>query len=92
MSTEHIDISTCPKGKDRHRYKLDVERSLVMKFMGFGAGFGAPERLRPVKFTRFFTCPVRNKEFEASFILRDDSGSRIRGVQVAGIANDDDKE
>ena len=88
MSAEHIDIPTCPKYKGGHRYKLDVERAIVLKMLTMS---DLNERTRHVKITRLFTCPVRNEEFQASFILIDTSSDRIKNVQVVGVANDNDK-
>lgn len=88
MNMEHIDISTCPKCKGGHRYRLDVERALVMKMLT-AADFN--ERPRQVEFTRFFTCPVKNEEFQASFTLTDTSSDRIERVRVVGTGNDNDK-
>ncbi len=85
MSTEHLDIRNCPKCKQGHRYKLNVERSIVMKAL-LMSDMG--EQPRRVGFTRLFTCPIKNEEFQASFILTDTSSSRIKNVEVAGIAND----
>jgi Zn-finger nucleic acid-binding protein len=89
MNTEHIDISPCPKCKGKHRYRLDVERALVMK-MSTQADFN--ERPRQVKFTRFFTCPTKNEEFQASFTLTDTSSDRIERVRVVGTGNDNNKD
>ena len=89
MSTEHLDIPSCPKCKDRHRYRLNVERSVVIKMIRMS---DMHEQPRQVRFTRLFTCPIKNEEFEASFILTDTSSSRIRSVDVEGIANDNDKD
>lgn len=89
MTSEHIDISVCPKCKGPHRYKLEVERALVLKTMT-AADFN--EQPRQVKFTRFFTCPVKNEEFQASFALTDTSSDRIARVRVVGTGNDNDKD
>jgi hypothetical protein len=89
MSTEHLDVSTCPKCKGSHRYRLDVERSVVMRLMTMS---DVPARPSPVRFTRFFTCPTKNEEFQASFVLRDTSSNKIRGVRVIGVADPNDGE
>lgn len=88
MSTEHLDIPNCPKCKDGHRYKLNVERSIVIKMLTMS---DMSEQPRPVRITRLFTCPIKNEEFQASFILTDTSSSRIKSVDVVGITNDNDK-
>jgi hypothetical protein len=88
MSTEHLNIPNCPKCKDGHRYKLNVERAIVMKMLTMS---DMSEQPRRVRITRLFTCPTKNEEFQASFFLTDTSSSRIESVEVGGIANDNDK-
>jgi len=85
MSTEHLEIPKCPKCNDGHRYKLDVERSLVMKMLTMD---DMNERPRAVKITRLFTCPVKNEEFQAKFTLYDTSSDRIENVSVVGVSHD----
>ena len=87
MATEYLNIPECPKCGDGHRYKLDVDRSVVIKII---TASDMSERPRQVRFTRLFTCPLKNEEYEARFILSDTSSDRIRDVQVIGI--DDDNE
>jgi len=87
MATEYLEIPSCPKCSDGHKYKLEVDRAFVMKMLTIP---DMNERPRQVKITRLFTCPTKNEEFEASFILTDTSSSRIEEVKVVGIA--DDKE
>ncbi len=85
MSTEHLEIPECPKCNDGHRYKLDVERSIVMKMLTME---DIDERPRSVKITRLFTCPVKNEEFQAKFSLSDTSSDRIIDVTVIGVSHD----
>lgn len=89
MRTEYLNIPKCPKCKDAHRYKLNVDRSIVIKMLTMA---DMSERPRQVKITRFFTCPIKEEDFEATFILTDTSSSRINNVQVAGIADDNEKK
>lgn len=89
MSTEYIDIPNCPKCKFGHRYKLNIERAIVLKMITMS---DMNEQPRQVKITRLFTCPKQNEDFEATFILADTSSDRIKDVQVIGIANDNEKE
>jgi len=44
------------------------------------------ERPRRVSFTRLFTCPKKNEEFQAEITLTDTSSSRIRRVDVLGTS------
>jgi uncharacterized UBP type Zn finger protein len=87
MSIEHVDITTCPRCKQQHRYRLNVERSYVLSFFVGNIS----QQSRPERFTRLFTCPVKNEEFQASFSLNR-SGDVIRDVQVVGVANDKDED
>ncbi len=88
MSTEYLEIRNCPKCSDGHRYKLNVTRSCVMKMLTMS---DINEMPRQVRFTRFFTCPTRNEEFQANIIMTDTSGNRIKNVTVEGIANDNER-
>ncbi len=87
MATEYLDIPKCPKCPDGHRYKLKVDRALVIKMVTMS---DMSERPQQVRITRLFTCPRKNEEFEASFILTDTSSSRIKDVKVVGIADDNE--
>jgi len=89
MSSEYIDISTCPICKGRHRYNLDVKRALVMTLI---LGADMSERPRQRNFVRLFTCPKKNKEFQASFNLEDTSRDRISDVDVLGVGDDNGKD
>jgi hypothetical protein len=85
MATEYFDIPNCPKCHAGHRYKLQVDRSIVIKMLTMS---DMSERPRRVRITRLFTCPKKNEEYEATFILTDTSSSRIKNVTVVGIANE----
>lgn len=84
MSIEYLEIPKCPKCSDGHRYKLKVERSMVVKMMTM-ADFNEPER--KVRVTRIFTCPTNSEEFQARFVLTDTSSGRIENVSVVGLAD-----
>jgi len=88
MSDEYLDIPNCPKCKEGHRYKLKVERAIVMKFLTMS---DMSEQPRKVRITRLFTCPIKNEEFEANLTLTDTSSNRIKSVEVEGITNDNNK-
>jgi len=82
MCSEYVEISPCPLCSQRHRYRLEVERSYVIRM-----ATGAPEKQswsKPI--TRFFTCPVENEEFEATFRLLEGSSKDITAVRVTGVA------
>ena len=85
MSTEYLEIPKCPKCSDGHRYKLNVERSIVMKML---TADDMNESPRSVKITRLFTCPIKNEEFQVKFVLYDTSSDRIKDVTVIGISHD----
>jgi hypothetical protein len=85
MGTEYIDIRTCPKCGRPHRYKLSVERSYVMKLMTMGDASEPPRR---VSFTRLFTCPSKNEEFQGQLTLTETSSDRVRSVDVLGISDE----
>jgi len=86
MSDEHIDIRGCPKCGAEHRYSLKVERAYVMRLIT-----GGPEPISRVSFTRLFTCPIKNEEFQAEFTLTDSSSGKITSVEVLGIGGQDER-
>lgn len=88
MSDEYtaIDIAKCPKCGNRHRYRLQVERSTVLKSL---TASELNERPRSLQVTRIFTCPVRDEEFQGTLTLKDTSSDRIKSVTVLGTAEND---
>lgn len=87
MSSEYLDIPDCPKCSGQHRYKLKVDRAVVMKMLSMS---DISERPRQVRVTRLFTCPVKGEDFEATFVLTDTSSNRINDVAIEGIADDNE--
>jgi len=86
MSIEYVDIRVCPLCGQSHRYKLEVERSLVVH-MAMSNLTKIGERNPLSDFTRFFTCPKKGEEFQATFPLRELSPSQIINVKVVGSAD-----
>lgn len=86
MSTEYLTIPNCPKCENKHKYKLNVDRAVVMKLMTRLGTSGANERPQRVAITRLFTCPAKKEDFQATFFLTDTSSDRIKTVEIAGIA------
>lgn len=87
MGIEHIEIPKCPKCHNRHNYRLEVDRSIVMKLITME---DLDEPTRWVKVTRIFICPTKNEKFEARIRLADTSSNRIKDVAVIGVSNEDD--
>ncbi len=85
MSVEYLDISDCPKCSTRHRYRLNVERSIVIKKMIVA---DVNESERKVRVTRIFTCPEKDEEFQATFVLTDTPSDQILDVTVIGVDDD----
>jgi hypothetical protein len=88
MGEECIEIVDCPKCHRKHRYKLAVERSVVLKMLTMSDMNEPP---RHVRFTRLFTCPVKKEDFQATMILTDSSSDRIKDVKVLRVATDDEQ-
>ena len=86
MSAEYIDIPNCPKCSLSHRYKLEVDRSVVVKMITMD---DMQERPRSVRVTRIFTCPETDEEFQGRLVLTDTSSDRIKNVTVVGVATDE---
>jgi len=87
--SECIAIDSCPKCQGRHRYKLAVDRSIVIKMLTASDMY---ERARQVRFVRLFTCPVKKEDYQATFYLSDTSSDRIKDVRVVGIVSSDEQE
>ena len=87
MATEYLDIPNCPKCSYGHRYRIEVDRTLVIKML---TTLDMNEHPQQVRITRLFTCPTKNEDFEARFILTDTSSNRINDVKVVGIADDNE--
>jgi hypothetical protein len=87
--SETITISKCPICQGKHIYALQVERSVIIKMLTMN---DLNERARAVNVTRIFVCPVKEKEFQATFALHDTSSDRIKSVDVEGIAEGDSDE
>ncbi len=87
---EYIVIDSCPKCGGEHRYRLAVDRSIIMKMLTASDIYEEP---RQVRFVRLFTCPVKKEDYQASFFLTDTSFDRIKDVKVMGTAaNGEDDE
>ena len=85
---EYIAIDSCPKCNGQHRYKLSVDRSIILKMSN---AYDMYERGRQVRFVRLFTCPVKNEDYQATFFLTDTSSDRIKDVRIVGIAANDEQ-
>lgn len=88
MAAEYIEIPNCPKCQGKHRYKLEVDRSVIFKMNSMSEINESP---RQERYTRLFTCPVRNENFEATLVLTDNSFERIKDVRVVRIASEDEE-
>jgi hypothetical protein len=41
-----------------------------------------------VRYTRLFSCPIKNDNFQANIVLTESSDDRIKSVSVKGIKNE----
>jgi hypothetical protein len=81
MEIEYLEIPSCPKCGLKHRYKLEVERATIIQY---GVPSQMNEQPRSVRFTRLFTCPEKNDNFQVKFILQERSYDRIVSATVIG--------
>jgi hypothetical protein len=86
MADEYLNIKSCPKCTNEHKYKLKVDRAVVLKYISPSDLYEQP---RTVRMTRLFTCPITNADFQATFTLTDTSSDRIEAVNVVGVAKDE---
>ena len=84
MSEERVRIERCPHCQSAHIYRLEVERTVIMKVST------GKQREKPtsVKTSQIFTCPSKNERYRASLLLEDTSSDRIRAVTVIGLADE----
>jgi hypothetical protein len=80
---ETISMTNCPLCGNKHTYKLDVERSMVIKML---TALNEPHR--SVKMIRIFICPQKDKEYQATLTLYENSSNRIKSVKVIGIEDE----
>lgn len=88
-NSENITIPNCPICGGSHTYSLKVERSLIMKLL---ISKDMHEKSRAVRITRLFACPVKHKDFQGTFVLRDTSSSRIKSVEVIRLVEESSDE
>jgi hypothetical protein len=84
-TNDDVLVIKCPRCKKTHIYLLKVERSYVM--------YRALPTDQPTKrtFTRIFTCPFKDQEFQIAFSLVEPFGTIIHNAQVKGVKNADQK-
>ena len=81
-NTETINISKCPKCGKSHRYDLAVRRSYISTLVFDPRA----QESRKREFTRLFTCPTTETDFQVSFSLRESPMDEIKTVSVVGPA------
>ena len=79
MANDDILKIECPKCGKFHWYELEIRRSEV-----YYRRQPEPEELIK-EFTRLFTCPIKNEEFQAEFKIQDHAGNEIRSLAIKGI-------
>ena len=77
----------CPKCNKVHLYELEVKRSMVLENLSMLSS-NRSSRSTHISFTRLFTCPKKEEDFQATFSLVESSASPIRSVEVKGIIKD----
>jgi hypothetical protein len=82
MSADNVLEIQCPLCKNIHRYELEVHRSFSMSLLTTTGEKGIENKKY---FTRLFTCPKKEKEFQARFWMADTSNARIESVEVKGL-------
>jgi hypothetical protein len=73
----------CPLCPEEHTYPIVVERSIVMALQE-----GGPPEKREVSFVRFFTCPTKSEQFQATIALSETALNRVEKVTVGAPVGD----
>ncbi|MFT3893417.1 MAG: hypothetical protein QM730_17450 [Anaerolineales bacterium] len=80
-ANENLTITQCPECGKAHTYRLEVRRASSIGAQGLLSSqsntFTGKEY-----FTRLFTCPVTNNDFQARFYLTVEGNERIEAIQV----------
>jgi hypothetical protein len=85
---ETIPIAKCPICGASHTYSLKVERSFYWAFLRTSITI---KRQQSIRFTRFFTCPVKLMDFQWRFVLKQSPLSQIKSVEVVGLVQKSSK-
>jgi hypothetical protein len=83
---ETLTIQKCPICGRKHTYYIEVERSLILKWVRPNHEDVEPQR--QVKITRIFVCPEKNEEYQASITLFDTADRQIKSIKIVGIKDD----
>ena len=83
MSDDILTIGECPKCGNSHKYSLEVQRS---QSIGYTSLKARKSKIAQKCFTRLFTCPVTEEDFQASFWLTEEPNGSIRAVGVKSLA------
>lgn len=87
---ERLEIPNCPICRNKHIYKLTVEKTTVIYNMKaiFRKNI-LEDKPQPVRFTLILVCPVKNEKFQASFKLYQEPSSKIESVKIKGVIEDE---
>ncbi len=78
---EKVTIKKCPKCRKSHAFRVRVRRTRALAFAAAGGFDDGPLKER---FTRTFTCPEVNLDFESKFWVTVDSGAMVKSVKILG--------
>lgn len=90
MSSERdfLRIRNCKKCGKSHKYPLIVERSFFIKKIT--ASLNNDDEGHKEYFTRLFTCPEKNENFQARFWIWVNSDEEIDSLSVLKAVTDDE--
>jgi hypothetical protein len=84
---DKLTIESCPLCGESHVYQLAVMRIPIMGMFGVKTS-----QKHKRTYTRFFTCPKTDKQFEATFTLVESDQSPIGSVAVTGPTKEADDD
>jgi hypothetical protein len=88
-SDDNLTVAKCPKCLGSHKYLLEVQRSYSIGYTSLGPQ--AP-RMTKKSFTRLFTCPVTEEDFQAVFWIPEEPNTSIQTVEVKSWATESTDE
>jgi hypothetical protein len=87
ISSDQLQIPSCPICKETHLYSLQVERTFSFAY----TITQLPLETRR-HFTRLFTCPKDGERFQVRFSLTETQSAKIKSVEDGGVVTEEDDE
>ncbi len=88
--SDQLTINQCPVCQRSHKYQLEIKRAWSIGLSTYSSSQNYS--VKKEYFTRLFTCPSTEKDFQARFYLTVSSNESIQTVTVKGAIQDETDE